>query len=153
MPWEEKISLTPLPEPHKPAYLKELIDDAIAKGAKLMYKNGGEITDAFITPAILFGVNETMRVYHEEQFGPVVPIVSFKDIDEPVQYIVNSNYGQQASIFGSNENEIAHLIDPLVNQVCRLNINSQCQVFGVMKLFPVPFITKFFQYFFIAYFG
>ena len=68
-----------------------------------------------------------MRVYHEEQFGPVVPIVSFKDIDEPVQYIVNSNYGQQASIFGSDENEIAHLIDPLVNQVCRLNINSQCQ--------------------------
>ncbi|MFM8309584.1 MAG: aldehyde dehydrogenase family protein, partial [Microcystis aeruginosa] len=42
-------------------------------------------------------------------------------------YIVNSNYGQQVSIFGQDTEAIAALIDPLVNQVCRVNINSQCQ--------------------------
>jgi glyceraldehyde-3-phosphate dehydrogenase (NADP+) len=41
--------------------------------------------------------------------------------------MVNSNYGQQVSIFGTDSDEIAQLIDPLVNQVCRVNINSQCQ--------------------------
>ena len=41
--------------------------------------------------------------------------------------MVKSNYGQQVSIFGSDSDEIAHMIDPLVNQVCRVNINSQCQ--------------------------
>lgn len=68
-----------------------------------------------------------MRIYHEEQFGPVVPIVTFSNINEPINYMVQSNYGQQVSVFGSNSVEIAKLIDPLANQVCRVNINSQCQ--------------------------
>ena len=41
--------------------------------------------------------------------------------------MINSSYGQQVSIFGSDPDQIARLIDPLVNQVCRVNINSQCQ--------------------------
>ena len=68
-----------------------------------------------------------MRVYKEEQFGPIVPIVPFDDINEPLDYVVESNYGQQASIFGQNPDTIATLIDTLVNQVCRVNVNSQCQ--------------------------
>jgi glyceraldehyde-3-phosphate dehydrogenase (NADP+) len=68
-----------------------------------------------------------MRVYHEEQFGPVVPVLPFDKIDEPIEYMINSSYGQQVSIFGSDPDQIARLIDPLVNQVCRVNINSQCQ--------------------------
>ena len=43
------------------------------------------------------------------------------------KYIVESDYGQQVSIFGQDANTIAKLVDPLVNQVCRVNINSQCQ--------------------------
>jgi len=57
----------------------------------------------------------------------VVPVAPFKDIAEPLEYVTNSNYGQQISIFGKDPDTIAKLIDPLVNQVCRLNINSQCQ--------------------------
>ena len=51
----------------------------------------------------------------------------FKDIEEPLSYVRQSNYGQQVSIFGNDADTIASLIDPLVNQVCRVNINSQCQ--------------------------
>lgn len=68
-----------------------------------------------------------MRVYYEEQFGPVIPILPFDKIDEPIAYMIQSSYGQQVSIFGSDPDQIARLIDPLVNQVCRVNINSQCQ--------------------------
>ncbi|MBA3008738.1 MAG: aldehyde dehydrogenase family protein [Desulfobacula sp.] len=68
-----------------------------------------------------------MRVYHEEQFGPVVPILAFDTISEPIDYMIHSNHGQQVSIFGKDPDQIARLIDPLVNQVCRVNINSQCQ--------------------------
>jgi len=68
-----------------------------------------------------------MRLYAEEQFGPVVPIATFKDFKEPMEYVTQSDYGQQVSIFGSSVDIIADLIDPLVNQVCRVNINSQCQ--------------------------
>jgi glyceraldehyde-3-phosphate dehydrogenase (NADP+) len=68
-----------------------------------------------------------MRLYTEEQFGPVLPIVTYEDINVPLNYVVNSNYGQQISIFGRDPEQIVALIDPLTNQVCRVNINSQCQ--------------------------
>jgi glyceraldehyde-3-phosphate dehydrogenase (NADP+) len=44
-----------------------------------------------------------------------------------MEAIVQSNYGQQVAIFGTDPEQIARLVDPLVNQVCRVNLNSQCQ--------------------------
>ncbi|HMU68805.1 MAG TPA: NADP-dependent glyceraldehyde-3-phosphate dehydrogenase [Chitinophagales bacterium] len=127
MPWDEKVMLTPLPEENKPAYLNNLIADAKEKGANIVNEHGGEQYLSFCYPTVLFPVNENMRVWHEEQFGPVIPIATFSDINEPIAYIQNSNYGQQCAIFGTDHDKMAQLIDPLVNQVCRLNVNSQCQ--------------------------
>lgn len=126
-PWEKGVMLTPLPEKEKPAYIQELIDDAKANGAQILNAKGGEHTDNFIFPAVLYPVNKNMRVYHEEQFGPVVPIISFKDIQEPLNDMAESNYGQQVSLFGKDIKTIAPLIDTLVNLVCRVNLNSSCQ--------------------------
>lgn len=127
MPWEAGVNLTPLPEPNKPAYLAECIADAKANGAEVMNEGGGTTVNSFVYPAVLYPVNSKMKVYSEEQFGPIVPIVPFDDVEEPIQYIIDSSHGQQVSIFGSNPDQIAHLIDPLVNQVSRVNINAQCQ--------------------------
>ena len=44
-----------------------------------------------------------------------------------MHYVAESNYGQQVSLFGHDTDDIARLMDALVNQVCRVNINSQCQ--------------------------
>jgi len=57
----------------------------------------------------------------------VVPVVPFTDIAEPLDYVRNSPFGQQISLFGTDPAAMARLIDPLVNQVCRVNLNSQCQ--------------------------
>jgi glyceraldehyde-3-phosphate dehydrogenase (NADP+) len=92
-----------------------------------MNNGGGVVEYNFMQPAVLFPVTANMSVYKEEQFGPVIPIVAFNDIEQPIEYIVNSDYGQQVSIFSSNADTVAQMIDPLVNQVCRVNINSQCQ--------------------------
>ncbi|ERT04058.1 aldehyde dehydrogenase family protein [Lyngbya aestuarii BL J] len=127
MPWEEGVKLTPIAEPGKPQYLTDLVEDAKQHGAEVINEAGGTVNETFFFPAVLYPVNEKMRVYSEEQFGPVVPIIPFDDINTPIEYIVNSNYGQQVSIFGEHIDAIAQLIDPLVNQVCRVNINSQCQ--------------------------
>ncbi|HTM98434.1 MAG TPA: NADP-dependent glyceraldehyde-3-phosphate dehydrogenase [Pedobacter sp.] len=127
MPWVNGVSLTPLPEPHKPAYLKECLADAIAKGAKIVNENGGATNESFVFPAIVYPVNAQMKLYTEEQFGPVVPVVPFDDLEETITYLIESTHGQQVSIFSNDEDEIAALIDPLVNQVSRVNINCQCQ--------------------------
>lgn len=127
MPWENGVSLTPLPEPHKPAYLKECIDDAIEKGAHVVNENGGATNESFVFPAIVYPVTKGMKLYTEEQFGPVIPVVPFDDLEETITYLIESTHGQQVSIFSNDDHEIAELIDPLVNQVSRVNINCQCQ--------------------------
>ena len=127
MPWDPGVQLTPLPEPGKPAYLAECIRDAQANGAEIVNEGGGTTVNSFVYPAVLYPVNRKMKVYSEEQFGPLIPIVPFDDMEEPIQYIIDSSHGQQVSIFGSNPDQIANLIDPLVNQVSRVNINAQCQ--------------------------
>lgn len=126
-PWEKDVFLTPLPEKEKPQYIRELIDDALLKGAKIMNAKGGVITDNFIYPAVMYPVDASMRLFHEEQFGPVVPVVAFNDIATPLQNMSESNYGQQVSLFGKNSIIIAPLIDALINLVCRVNLNSSCQ--------------------------
>ena len=126
-PWEKGVALTPLPDKEKPDYIQELIDDAKAKGAKILNAKGGERTENYIFPAVMFPVTKDMRLYHEEQFGPIIPILSFEDISEPLNDMAESNYGQQVSLFGSDIKTIAPLIDTLANLVCRVNLNSLCQ--------------------------
>ena len=126
-PWEEGVKLTPLPEPQKPEYIQELIDDALAKGAQIINKKGGQHFDNYIWPAVLYPVTKDMRVYQEEQFGPVIPVLSFQNIEEPLNDMAESNYGQQVSLFGKDVYTLAPLIDTLANLVCRVNLNSSCQ--------------------------
>jgi glyceraldehyde-3-phosphate dehydrogenase (NADP+) len=127
MPWDAGTSLTPLPEPGKVEYLLELVADAKKHGAKIVNENGGENFNTFFYPAVLYPVNDKMRVYSEEQFGPVIPIVPFDDDQEAIDYVVNSNFGQQVSIFGTASKRIAVLIDAFSNQVGRINLNAQSQ--------------------------
>lgn len=126
-PWDPGVKLTPLPEADKPDYIQELIDDALAKGARILNEKGGQRTDNYIWPAVLYPVTKDMRVYQEEQFGPVIPVLSFKEIEEPLDDMSESNYGQQVSLFGKDVYTLAPLIDTLVNLVCRVNLNTSCQ--------------------------
>lgn len=127
LPWEDGVSLTSLPEPGKVDYLNSLIKDAKSHGASIINEGGGESNETFFFPAVLYPVNDKMLIYREEQFGPIVPIVPYDDISEAIDYVVNSNFGQQLSIFSKDSKEIGRLIDLFSNQVGRININAQCQ--------------------------
>lgn len=127
MPWEKGVMLTPLPEMQKVDYMNECIADAVAQGAKVLNADGGSSVDTLFYPAVVFPVKAGMKLYREEQFGPVIPVAPFEDIETALDYVISSDHGQQVSVFGSNPDQIAQLVDPLVNQVCRVNINCQCQ--------------------------
>ncbi|MFF7066313.1 aldehyde dehydrogenase family protein [Pseudomonas sp. NPDC008258] len=127
MPWEPGVALTPLPEPGKTDYLATLVADAETKGAKVVNAGGGAIRGSFFYPAVLYPVSADMRVYHEEQFGPIVPVVPYRDLDKVIDYVLDSDYGQQLSIFGNDSAEVGRLVDAFANQVGRININAQCQ--------------------------
>lgn len=128
LPWEAKTMITPLPDSGKPGYLKEIIDEAVAKGARVANpERGGKTEGTLYHPAVVTNVPLDCRLAREEQFGPVVPIRSFNTLQEVEDYIVNSPYGSQASIFGQDAETVGHLIDRITNQVCRINLNAQCQ--------------------------
>jgi glyceraldehyde-3-phosphate dehydrogenase (NADP+) len=127
MPWDEGVAITPLPDLAQVRKQVDLIEDAVSRGARVVNRGGGEHCQTLLLPAVLHPVGPGMRVYDEEQWGPVVPIVAFGDVETPGRYVLDSKYGQQVSVFGNDPQAIGRLIDPLVNQVCRVNLNSQCQ--------------------------
>lgn len=127
MPWEPGVALTPLPEPGKVDYLKTVMADAIDKGAKIINPGGGEYRESFFYPALLCPVNPQMRLYAEEQFGPLVPVVPYRDVEKVIDYVLQSDFGQQLSLFGNDPQQIGRLVDAFANQVGRININVQCQ--------------------------
>lgn len=127
MPWTPEVTITPLPEEGKTGYLTELVADAKAKGAQVTNESGGATAETLFYPAVVYPATPEMRIYSEEQFGPIIPVIPFTEVETPIRYIEESNFGQQVSIFSNDPDRIAQLVDPLVNQVSRVNINSQCQ--------------------------
>jgi glyceraldehyde-3-phosphate dehydrogenase (NADP+) len=137
LPWQmsaggEMSQITPLPNRKRIQYMNELIQDAVAKGAKVVNNNGGAIIggpdSTLMVPAVLYPVTSEMKVYHEEQFGPVIPIAPFDDVETVIQYGRDGDYGQQVSIFTSGQDAVTatSLVDLFSQVFGKININSQC---------------------------
>ncbi len=128
LPWEKNVMITPLPDRNKHQQMSAYMTDAIQRGAKLCNpRRGGQALGSLFFPTVLSNVSLDSNVAKEEQFGPIVPIVEYDSMSEVENYIVNSNFGMQASIFGKNPETMGHLVDILSNQVSRINLNTQCQ--------------------------
>src|SRR5437899_1151541 len=117
MPWESGVSITPLPGLHRTAYMTEALEDARAKGARIVNEGGGEFCQTLFHPAVVYPVREGMKLYREEQFGPIIPVMPFTNVEDALEYVVTSDHGQQVSVFGSDPAQIGALVDPLHAQV------------------------------------
>lgn len=127
MPWEKGVKITPLPEKDKSNFLNSVLEDAKSKGSKVLNENGGTYFGSLYYPALISPVSQDAELFNIEQFGPLVPVHPFEDMLEPVEHLINSPFGQQVSLFSSDPGKLSEMIDFLVNQYCRVNINSQCQ--------------------------
>jgi glyceraldehyde-3-phosphate dehydrogenase (NADP+) len=123
--------ITPLPNPERVKYMQQLIEDAVSKGATIMNARygghiiGGELSTLMV-PAILYPAKRGMRIYTEEQFGPVVPIAVYDELETVLAYGQNGDYGQQVSIFGHNTDEVVRTIDRFSAVFGKINLNAQC---------------------------
>jgi glyceraldehyde-3-phosphate dehydrogenase (NADP+) len=127
MPWDPAAAITPLPEAHKLAAMWSLLEDATARGAVIVNAGGGTGCFSLMRPAVVDGVAEGMRLYDEEQFGPLVPIARYGSLQEVIAWHLRSPYGQQAGVFGPDSAERRDLVRTLASFVARVNIDDVCQ--------------------------
>lgn len=125
-PWEEGVAITPLPEDGKLEAMRALLDDAAGKGARVANPGGGQGTFSLMRPAVVYPVAEGMRLWHEEQFGPLLPVGRFGREAEVLAWQRRSPYGQQAAVWGPVE-AARPLVRALMRSVARVNFNDVCQ--------------------------
>jgi len=85
--------------PAQVSIVKDHLDDAIAKGAKVLTGGPDAISGSYIQPTVLTNVDHRMKVMTEETFGPVIPIAKVSSIDEAVKLANDSRYGLGSSVF------------------------------------------------------
>ncbi len=127
MPWQEQVTVTPLPDPQKPAELAGLVQDATDRGARVVNPGGGERAGTFFRPALVYPVPEEAQLFRVEQLGPILPVSVVDSAEQALSVVERSDVGQQASVFGRDPAVIGPLVDHLANLVCRVNVNTQCR--------------------------
>ncbi len=97
---EDGCEITPLIDNKAADYVQELIDDAISHGATLLC--GNKRCNNLIYPTLFDNVTTKMRIAWEEPFGPVLPVIRVKNIDEAIDIANSSQYGLQSSVYTKN---------------------------------------------------
>jgi len=129
---ENNADITTLISKEAADFVQELIEDAVRKGAKLLM--GNKRDKNLIYPTLFDKVTVDMRIAWEEPFGPVLPILRVKTLDEAVKITNDSEYGLQASVFSKN-------IDAVFGVASRLEVGT-IQVNGKTERGPdhFPFV-------------
>ena len=95
---------------NKPQFerVKELVGDAISHGATAA--TGGNAMDRpgyFFEPTILTDVSDGTRIVDEEQFGPALPVIAYRDIDDVVERANATHFGLSGSVWGADGDRAA----------------------------------------------
>ena len=125
----------PLVNTRQALRVKALIDDAVAKGAKV--ELGGNAWDNFVEPTILTNVDTSMDIWHDETFGPVVIVAPFRTDEEAIALNNDTEYGLTSAVFSRNEARALAMAQHLETGIAHVNcqnINDEPHVpFGGMK--------------------
>jgi aldehyde dehydrogenase (NAD+) len=92
------------------ARIKKLFDDAVAKGAKVAVGGTLDRTDRTIHPTMLTDVTPDMLIMQEEIFGPIVPVMTYKTIDDVIEYISGRGKPLALYMFSNNQNNIEKVL-------------------------------------------
>ncbi|MDP1955980.1 MAG: aldehyde dehydrogenase [Polaromonas sp.] len=144
-----KASALPVGDPRKPApvvlgsvigmgtveHCNALIDDALAKGAKLAC--GGKAENTLMPATVLDHVTPAMRIYHEETFGPVKCVVRVSGVEEAVACANDNEYGLSAAVFGADIARAFNVARRIDSGICHVNgptVHDEAQMpFGGVK--------------------
>jgi acyl-CoA reductase-like NAD-dependent aldehyde dehydrogenase len=115
--------------------IKALVDDALAKGARLV--TGGQLDGSIMQATLLDGVTPDMRLYHEESFGPVAVVLRGAGDEELLRLANDSEFGLSAAIFSRDVSRALLLAQRVESGICHINgptVHDEAQMpFGGVK--------------------
>ncbi|ETI56135.1 hypothetical protein, variant [Phytophthora nicotianae CJ01A1] len=133
LPLEHGVKLGPLIGPEAVEKVSALVEDAVTHGAKVLI--GGKKNDLgknFYDATVLTNVNEKMRIWNEENFGPIVPLFSFYSEEEAVRKANDTNSGLAAYFYTQNASRIFRVATELETGMVAVNA-------GVVSIVQAPF--------------
>jgi benzaldehyde dehydrogenase (NAD) len=97
-PWREQVALGPIISERQRDKMHQMVLDAKAQGATIL--EGGTYDGPFYRPTVVTNLSPAARLAKEEVFGPIAPILTFKDDEEGLRLANASGYGLAAAVFG-----------------------------------------------------
>lgn len=138
---DEGISIGPLVDESAIAKVDRQVKDALDKGAILetggrrLFEDGLELGN-FYAPTIISGITEDMRIYREETFGPVAPIITFESDEEVIRMANDTSYGLAAYVYTQNLSKAMRAFETLnfgIIGINDINPTAATAPFGGMK--------------------
>ena len=134
---DEGVTCGPLIEKKAQDNVAALVEDAVAKGAKVLVGGSrGEGAGYFYEPTVLTNVSRESRVAQEEIFGPVAPILTFSDEAEAIDLANDTEYGLASYVFTENSDRMWRVGDGLEFGLMGFNagvISNAAAPFGGVK--------------------
>ena len=134
---EDGVAFGPLIEPQAVAKVKEHVDDAVAKGAKVIL--GGKehaLGGLFFEPTIVTNVDRSMAVTQEETFGPLAPLYRFETEDEVIEQANDTRFGLASYFYAQNLSRVYKVAEALEYGIVGINtgiISTEVAPFGGIK--------------------
>ncbi|HCL64746.1 MAG TPA: salicylaldehyde dehydrogenase [Rhizobium sp.] len=129
------VVLGSLVSPDVAAKMEAMIADAVSKGAKIVA--GGKRTGSVVEATVIDGVHTGMRVYAEESFGPVKPVIRVSGEEEAVRVANDSEYGLSSAVFSRDIQRALRVAEQLETGICHINgptLHDEAQMpFGGVK--------------------
>jgi len=113
------------------------VDDAVEKGATVM--TGGSLDNAgkqFFKPTVMTNVTNKMKIFYEETFGPVAPLIKFSTEEEVIKMANDTNYGLAGYFYSRDIGRIYRVAEALEYGMIGINagvISSEVAPFGGIK--------------------
>jgi benzaldehyde dehydrogenase (NAD) len=130
-PATEEVALGPIINEKQITRVQRIVDDSVSQGAELLA--GGTHDGPFFKPTVLGGVTTSMPAYAEEIFGPVAPVIAFRDDEHAVELANGTDYGLAAAVHSASLERARAVADRL--QAGMVHINDQT----VNEEPPAPF--------------